>query len=46
LDEGHEGHTFIIAIYIDERRSMQNMRNNMNNHITSFIRPYYIIMNE
>jgi RNA binding exosome subunit len=45
-DEGHEGHTFIITVYIDERRSIQNIRKNMNNHITSFICTYYIIMDE
>jgi hypothetical protein len=32
-DEGHEGYTFMITVYLDERRSIQNMGYNMNNRM-------------
>jgi hypothetical protein len=43
LDEGHEGRTFIIAVYVNKRRSIGNIRNNMNSHITLLIHLYYIL---
>jgi hypothetical protein len=43
LDEGHEGRTFIITVYVN-KRSIGNIRNNMNYHITLLIHLYYIIM--
>jgi hypothetical protein len=42
----YEGRTFIIAVYINERRSIWNMRNDMDNHMTPLIYLFYIIMNE
>jgi hypothetical protein len=44
LDEGQEGHTFIITIYVNKRGSIYNIRNNMNYHITLLTRLHYIIM--
>jgi hypothetical protein len=44
LDEGHEGHTFIIAVYVNKRWSICNIRNNMNHHITLLTHLHYIIM--
>jgi hypothetical protein len=36
--------TFIIAIYGNKRRNIQNIENNINNHITLLINSHYIIM--
>jgi hypothetical protein len=44
LDEGYEGYTFIIAVYVNKRRSICNIINNMNHHITLSTHLYYIIM--
>jgi hypothetical protein len=44
LDEGHEEHTFIIAIYVNKRGSICNTRNNINYHITLLTHLHYIIM--
>jgi hypothetical protein len=39
----HEGRTFIITTYINEKRSIRNMRNNMDNHMASLL--YLLLYN-
>jgi hypothetical protein len=34
----------MIAIYVNKRKSIRNIRNNVNNHVTLLIHSHYIII--
>jgi ribosomal protein L32E len=42
--KGHEGHTFMIAVCVNKRKSMRNIRDNINNHVTSSIHSHSLII--
>jgi hypothetical protein len=42
--EGHEGHTFIITAYDNEKRITQNVKDNMNIYVSLSAHFYFIIM--
>jgi hypothetical protein len=46
FSEGHEGSTFIIILYVNERRSVQDIRDKINNHMTLSVYLSYIVTNE
>jgi hypothetical protein len=44
MDKGHEGHTFIIVAYDNEKKTIWDVRDNMNNYTTLSAHFYFIIM--